>query len=202
MISIIVTSIGFFDEHIVPLVTSFREYNKDVEILVVDPGDTMPEKMEGARIIKLEAGASRAWATNIGLNEARGDYLMILDNDVRCHGVYNKIERLDKNMVHGTDLRNMDNRDDLVNVPWFDEWCIIIPRPVYNKLGGFDTNLLSSMSFGGYDYCMRAKEAGIELNQVYLSFEHLWAETKRDITKDYGESEQKNKEYIMNKWKK
>ena len=200
MISIITTSVGYFDEHIVPLVESFKAYNKDAEIIVVDQGCHMPDSMDGAKILKV-AQTSKARSINEGMEVATGDYFVTIDADVRCRGDYSKIETFDKNKVHGTDLRNMEKRSGVwLLVPWLDEWCIIIPRQVYNRIGGFDPKLLAGMSFGGYDYCIKADKAGIPANQVYLPFEHLWAATKNEIHPRHNMTDAQNKDYVRHKW--
>ena len=182
MISVIVTSIGYFDEHIVPLYQSFSSYGDFEFILVL--GDEASKK-------------SRSELTNKGLAVATGDWLLVLDNDVRCEGDYSFINELPDDRLYGPEIHGMKMGRDVV---WLNESIILIPRPLYEEIGGFDENFTTSMAFGGCDYCIRAKEAGWPVKHLVVPFVHLVASTCVEISENYGESRNANLKYICEKW--
>ena len=182
MISIIVTSIGFFDEHIVPLYQSFSNYGDFEFILVL--GDETRKK-------------SRSELTNRGLAAATGDWLLVLDSDVRCEGDYSFIYELPDDHIYGILIHKMKMGRD---IEWLDECGILIPRSLYEEIGGFDENFLTSMAFGGCDYSIRAKKAGWTVKHLDAPFVHLVARTKEAITENHWETRNANVKYICKKW--
>jgi len=177
MISIVVTSVGYFGEHIVPLVSSFTRFG-DPEIII-----SMTTK-------------SRAEATNGAMRAATGDWIMVLDNDVRCKGDYGFIESLDPHNIYGPDLHPNKLGQ---GVSWLNEWCIIIPREVYLTVGGFDEEFKASMPYGGADYCLRVQQQRGKVVQIDAPFIHLEAATKRDNPL-HGDIYWENLCYLQKKW--
>jgi len=182
MISIIVTSIGYFEDHIIPLYKSFSRYGDFEFILVL--GDRASKK-------------SRSELTNKGLAAATGDWLLVLDSDVRCEGDYNFINELPDDHIYGTEIHNMKMGRD---IEWLNEPVLLIPRSLYEEIGGFDENFKTSMAFGGCDYSIRAKKAGWPVKYLDAPFVHLAANTSVKITENHGETRNANLKYICEKW--
>ena len=177
MISIIVTSVGHFEEHVVPLYKSFKAHGDFEFILsIANPGDIR----------------SRAELTNGGLASATGDWLITMDNDIRCNGSFGFINNLDTKTLYG--LKRL-----LFNDNWLCEQCIAIPRGLYEEIGGFDENFQTSMSFGGVDYCIRAMEAGYKTDELVAPFKHLAAATKLD-NPEHERTRKENETYLKGKW--
>jgi len=182
MISVIVTSIGY-SKHIEPLYHTLSGWG-DFEFVFI-AGDHLVRK-------------SRAELTNIGLAAATGDWLLVLDDDVVCKGAYwETIHSLDSNCVYGCEIHPNKLEHD---VRWLNEWCILIPRELYEKIGGFDENFKTSMAFGGADYCLRAQEAGYGVEPLDVDFRHLEAGTKMDITPGHEATRVANLQYLKEKW--
>lgn len=177
MISIIVTSVGHFDDHIVPLYESFAKHGDFEFILMMSD----PEKI-----------ISRSEMTNKALSVASGDWLMILDSDARCEGSLDFIEDLDQSKIYGSDDQQPDKW-------WIDEWCMIIHRSLYECIGGFDEQYLTSMACGGADYSFRAEEAGWETELIKVPFKHLHARTKND-NPNHETTRLQNWKYFRMKW--
>lgn len=178
MISIVVTSVGHFDDHIVPLYQSLIFYS-DFEFILM---------MDDPYCIR-----SRAYMTNKALESASGDWLIVLDNDVRCNGGFFFIEELDPAFIYGAEMQQS-------NPKWLNEWCMIIPRKLYEQVGGFDTGFKTSMACGGADYCIRANRLGWETRIIDLPFVHLEAGTKND-NPNHEETRVGNHAYLREKWK-
>lgn len=177
MISIIVTTVGHFENHIVPLYESFARHGEFEFIL------TMPSPKE---II------DRSVVTNQALSIANGDWIMILDNDVRCEGPFGFIEELDPSSLYGL-------AEQQGNLKWLDEWCMIIHRSLYEEIGGFDEKYLTSMACGGADFSIRASAAGWETKLIEAPFTHLYAGTKND-NPDHEKTRLGNHAYFRKKW--
>ena len=182
MISIIVTSIGYFDEYIVPLYQSFSKHGDFEFVLVL--GDEASKK-------------SRSELLNNGLAAATGDWLLVLDSDVICEGDYSFINELPDDYIYGTEIHNMKMGRDIV---WLNECVTLIPRSLYEEIGGFDENFKTSMAFGGCDYSIRAKKAGWPVRQLDAPFVHLIASTSLKITENHQDMRNANLKYICEKW--
>jgi len=175
MISIIVTSVGHFDDHIAPLYESFAKHGEFEFILMMsDPNEII----------------SRSELTNKALAMASGDWLMIMDNDVRCEGPFEFT--MDPGKLYG-----MENQQG--NIKWLDEWCMVIHRSLYEAIGGFDEQYLTSMACGGADYSIRAEAAGWEVELLEAPFVHLVAGTKLD-SPIHEKTRQANHAYFQTKW--
>ena len=155
MISVIVTTVGYYNEYVAPLIVSLEKYGSP-EILVTDQ-----------KYIE----TSRAYELNQGMSVASGDWFLILDDDVICEGEYDFLEELDPDKIYGAEMIR----------PYLNGWFLFFHRSLYEKIGGFDENFAPPMTFGDYDYCRRAEEAGYKSKEIEVPFTHLYAATKLEI---------------------
>ena len=90
LVSVIIVNfngIGFLDDCIDTLKNAFKKYSS--EIIVVDNASTdgsreFLRQSKGIRLIELEKNCGFARGNNVGANQARGAFLLLLNNDTKC----------------------------------------------------------------------------------------------------------------------
>ncbi|WP_339323798.1 glycosyltransferase family 2 protein [Paenibacillus sp. FSL W8-0194] len=194
--SIIIPTFNGLDM-LVSCIESIREYT-DVpyEIIVVDNASTDGTDeycvREGVVFISLPANEGFPKACNLGMKAARGEYLLLLNNDVTVTKnwlgnllaaadsrpdiglvgpVTNEASGIQKVEIAFQDLSEFqriafeNNRPDpgrWLEVKRIIGMCLLIKREVVNRIGYFD----EAFSPGHYeddDYCHRARLAGYRL---------------------------------------
>jgi len=105
-------------------------------------------------------------AVNIGLKKAKGDFLIILNNDVEIQDP----EWLEK-LCHKKEIRSWKMRESIIGkVP--DGSCWAMHKDVYAKIGELDERFSEGYGFEDSDYWMRAKQAGIKLGDAKVKLIH------------------------------
>lgn len=120
-------------------------------------------------------GTGFARAVNQGLKLAKGDYLMVVNNDIQW--VYGDLKDL---CIPDTVTSPLVN--DVPQNFWGCFFCI--PRNIYEEIGGLD----EQFEIGYYeddDYIKRLEQAGIEMRSVYCNIRTLGGNTmeKFDVPK-------------------
>jgi len=170
----------------------------NVEIIIIDNGSTDETNTEvnrmiidGRRIVLLKQdrnlGVAKAW--NIGLRQASGEYIIIMNNDLLIpkNFIKNYVTCFEKNPdvyainpIH-TDFRVPENfwkkssemADQPLNIvtTWgIAGFCFGIRRTVVEKIGFFDEQF-GMMCYEDRDYMRRMKEAGlcsVQLTNVWV----------------------------------
>jgi len=179
-------------------IESIREYTADVpyEIIVVDNASTDGTDeyciREGIVFLSLPANEGFPKACNLGLKVARGDYLLLLNNDVTVTKnwldnllaaaesspdiglvgpVTNEASGIQKAQISFRDMSDFQRIASGNNHSDPDRWieakriigmCLLFKREVMNRIGYFD----EAFSPGHYeddDFCHRARLAGYRL---------------------------------------
>lgn len=136
-------------------------------------------------------------AVNGGLSKAKGDYLIVVANDIIIK---------DKNW-----LEKMAVDDALCGwrlTPFFitgemrpDFGCWSMSRKVFEKIGLMDKKFENGYGFDDDDYVFRAKELGIKLHDSKVKLTHLENMTYKTVFKDLKEEmTQRNESLFRNKW--
>lgn len=192
MISAIIVGIGGWEEYTVPLVAGIWGFEPDTEILVIDNASENPYPQKGSHILRLDNRVSYAEAINIGVKNTSGDWILILNNDIKCHGKFKHlIEPLQPDSIYGRQIITQDNH------VWLGIWLALMTRDTFNKVGEFDPKF-EMCGFEDADYCVRAKALGIDTLPVDLPFEHLWGKTRWGLPK-YPEIRLQNMDYFEEK---
>lgn len=191
MISVIIVGINQWEEYTMPLVAAIWGYHPDMEICVIDNGSEQPYPTIGKHIHRIER-CSYAAAINEGIKLTKGEWILSLNNDVRCTDYFEKtIESLSKDSIYARQIITEAGH------VWLGNWLALIPREINDKIGGFDPKF-KMCGFEDADYCVRAKELGIDTKPIDLPFTHMWGKTRWAIPGYEGVREE-NRDYFEQK---
>lgn len=177
--TIIIPQRGLQKELTEPLVAQLQEFEPAAEIIVVDDGrgeTASPRDIPGAKIIfhpDGERGLTRAW--NLGVAAASGDRVVLLNNDVQCHGPF--IKKLSgQGGISGAKMRP----DPDVKNYLLEGWCLAFSKDVFRTLVEFDESMKTY--FSDTDFQMRALRANYHLTAVEIPLKHLGHKTAHNKT--------------------
>jgi GT2 family glycosyltransferase len=174
--SIIIPTYNHLDDCLRPCLESLKQYTvlDDIEVLVVANGckdgtaDFVDSLGYPFKLVWFDDGLGFTKATNEGIKAARGDLIVLLNNDTQI---------LDKGLPKGTWIKMLEEpflRDDKVgitgplqlhdnyadaNVMIF--FCVMIRKEVFDRIGLLDESFSPG---GGEDiaFCIEAEKAGFK----------------------------------------
>jgi GT2 family glycosyltransferase len=163
--------------------------DNDIQWIIINNGSTdgtggileFWKDIIGDRLIILRNETNRGFsvACNQGAARADGDTLLFLNNDIIIHGDY--ITPLEKalndnpNSLAGPQLANFDTGWNVFGdklITYLIGWCLAVPKEIFEILGGFDERF-SPAYYEDVDLCHSALQSGFELQQVWVSLEHI-----------------------------
>jgi GT2 family glycosyltransferase len=151
----------------------------DVEVLVIDNGSEPP--LPNAWRLPFNSGFSHA--CNVGLELARTDAVLFLNNDVAATepGWDAPIKAaLEPGVLVGANLRyDRHGAVDGRALPYLDGWCLAGMREDLLELGGFDESFEEPSYYSDNDLCLRARANGMALRQVNVGVRHKLNGTAR-----------------------
>ena len=159
-----------------------REYwsalrSEDCEVIVVDNGSEPP--LPNAWRLDRNTGFSHA--SNIGLELARTDAVLFLNNDVFAtrRGWLDPIRAaLEPGVLVGPVLRfDEHGMVDDHQLPYLDGWCLAGMRDDLLELEGFDESYEEPSYFSDNDLSFRARLAGMTLREAGTGIHHLASQT-------------------------
>lgn len=180
------------------------EWTSRLETIVVDNGstDTTTQVLERWRqsdvgprykaVLRRPSNGGFAVGANSGVRAARGDHLLLLNDDVILHG--NPFEGcLEASRRHPRALlgvkrigrRGRWNRLHGRVVAYLEGWCLFGPLPLLRTVGmqsdgkfaGLFDERFSPAFFEDVDLSLRAQLAGVELLEVRVPAHHLGSRT-------------------------
>lgn len=205
------------------------------ELIVIDNGSDEPTQaylrnLSDAVVIRNEQNEGFARACNQGLAAARGERIVLLNNDVLVgeHWLGNLIDHLDDEPGVGivgpcTNYAGTDQktRGDYAGVEQFQGFvrefyldhyrsyaltyrlagfCMLIKREVIDAIGGFDERF-GTGNFEDDDFCLRAAIAGYKIVIAQDTYvHHIGSVTFRGHTAAYAQIMEKNWEQFKIKW--
>ncbi|MCA8987107.1 MAG: glycosyltransferase [Planctomycetaceae bacterium] len=127
-----------------------------LEIIVVDDGSDLAERRKGYRQLRHrvkwceqeQQGVTGAW--NRGLQESRGEILVLLNNDVvTCKGwIKHAIEMIEaRDCLVGAgrrrdlELGRLIAQEKVVSTELLEGWCMVFNRHDYERTGAFDESM-------------------------------------------------------------
>lgn len=209
-----------------------NSFYPNMEVIVVDNASQKEtveilKKYQNTANVKLILNKENygfAKGNNIGLQQATGDYLILLNNDVLVTpGWISRLlfyAALPKIGLVGPVTNSIGN-EARVNAKyetaslytsqhWGETLCLrnlaafcwIEPRSVYQKIGGLD-EIFGRGMFEDDDYCFRVKKAGLEILCTDDTFIHHYggASFKKIASQEYLDLFESNKKKFENKWK-
>ena len=192
-VTIIAVGIDAYEISTKPLIDSVRIHEPKTQIVIVDNVAPTPYTDARAEIVRLPERVCMAQAMNEGAKLARSKWLVFMNNDVICHGPFvEQIKALRPNAIYGNDPLNWWGRY------WLDGWIMVMPRKVFDKVGGFDPNFIYA-GFEDADYCFRAVEKGYKIQQHTFPFEHKELHSRFTMP-GYMAQREKNIQYLCEKW--
>jgi GT2 family glycosyltransferase len=156
-----------------------RELEKDywtavrgANVLVIDNGSDPP--LPNAWRLDENIGFSRA--CNLGLELARTDAVLFLNNDIRAtwaEWLAPIISALEPGVLVGAQLRNEQHGwVDGEPFPYLDGWCLAGMREDLLEIGGWDETYDEPSYFGDNDLSLRARAYGMSLREVKVGLIH------------------------------
>lgn len=192
---------------------------KDVkyEITVVDNLSSPVFSMESCKIRRFEKQLGFAKVMNEGIQNTKGDYVLLLNNDTliqQPNFLSNLIQTIDSEpnvgivspmtnfictaQARAQDLNSITNQ--VIDHPHhIAAVCWLLKRETINKIGMFDENFKIG-AFEDGDYCQRILNAGYKIKIDGRSF--LFHYGSRTVSKTFGyyEAFQENSNYYHTKW--
>lgn len=192
MLSVIIVGINGWEQYTRPLIADIWKWHPDLELCVIDNASEEPYPQKGIHVHRLDKRVSYAEAINYGFSHTTGEWMLSLNNDVRCNDAFlHLVEPLDRGHIYSRQIITESGHT------WFGNWLLLVDRATNWKIGGFDVNF-EVCGFEDADYAVRAKELGIETRPIDLPFTHLWGKTRWDIP-GYAATREKNMAYFSEK---
>ena len=197
----------------------------DLEIIVIDNGssDGTNEFIRNLSKITLisneeNLGCAKSW--NQGVRRSSGDWIVILNNDVRLPSNW-LINLINKAKQESIDVLSPGIREGVLNYDFecyaenymsrmgkaYRNWtpngaCFAVSKSVFKNVGFFDENF----EIGQYedaDFFRRCKSAKLKMGNSGCSFIHHFGSTTQNIITNNGSANyaKKNQQYHRNKWK-
>ena len=150
------------------------------EILIVDNGNA--PHIPGARTLTPAYNLGFGVASNLGLERARCEAVLFLNNDVRL-GHYGWLDAIRHALEPGVLVGRMryDRHADVDGVPfpYLDGWCLAGMREDLLSLGGFDETLEEPSYYSDNMLCLEARAQGLTLREVTVGLQHKESATSR-----------------------
>jgi len=183
--SIVIPTYNHLDDCLKPCIESIIKHTdlSNVEVIVVANGctDGTRSYVEGLgspfKLVWMDESAGYTRAANEGIKASKGEFVVLLNNDVILLDYQKKNEWLDlmarpfssKDKVGVTGpsknycnfLDAFDNKDG----EFLIFFCVMIPRKLFDELGLLDERFNPGAG-EDFDFCIRAKAAGYSLVQV------------------------------------
>ncbi|MCC4770983.1 glycosyltransferase [Methanosarcina sp. DH2] len=214
-----------------------KNYCKDFEIIVIDNGSKDNSVVKLAEIsskhnllfIDNKENLGFAEGNNVGIREARGEWVLLLNNDTVFKEEF--ISKMAKAAIDNPDAaaigpkiyyydspskiwynggkitkyynfvddQSVDN-EDYKQVEWITGCALMVNKKAFEKIGLLDKDFF--MYNEDVDWCIRARRAG--LNLVYTPYAEIWHIGSKTANESFKKSFQiyygyRNKLFIVNK---
>ena len=150
---------------------------EDCEVIIVDNGSDPPLP----NAVRLDYNSGFSHASNVGLQLARTDAVLFLNNDIFAEkpGWLEPIrEALEPGVLVGPIIRfDPHGHVDGQPMPYLDGWCLAGMTDDLLELGGFDESYQEPSYFSDNDLSFRARLAGMTLREARTSIGHLASQT-------------------------
>lgn len=186
----------------------------DVEFIIVDNGSTdntdkilsQWQEVMGSRltVVALPANIGFGPGNNLGTQEASGDVLIHMSNDVIPKGDYiTAIEQsVEDDALVGPQLLDYDtgwNKFGDTLVPYLGGWCLACNRKTWDKIGGFDERFVPC-DYEDIDLSYTAQQKGVELKAIGLPLSHMFGQSAVNIDGGRESTTLKNQVLFREKW--
>lgn len=186
----------------------------EVEFVVVNNGSTDNtaavlqnwQAIMGSRlqVVDLKENTGFGPGNNRGEEQARGDTLILLSNDVIPTGDYVTIikDTLEPDVLMGPQLLDYDtgwNTFAGKTLPYMAGWCLVMTRETWDKLGGFDEQFIPC-DYEDVDLSYTAAKNGIDLVEQPLPLQHLFGQSAKALSGGRLKVTLANQKRFREKW--
>jgi len=160
-----------YEKYTLPLVQSLQKYEPDLPIVIVDNNSSPPYPWTPGCWTTWSDNESVRKAINVGMQDAKSDWYLILDNDVLCTGrfVIDYVEVFSENLIYGAQMKEWDVFSYLVG------WCTFFTEHCWKTVGAMDEGFVG-FGYGDVDYFYRAEQKGFQQVCIeelpFTHFEH------------------------------
>lgn len=163
------------------LIDGYENVVRGAEVIIVDNASSAETarkliamtKRLGGKYIRNETNNKFARANNQGLEQATGDIVVFLNNDVE--GNNNWMAHIELDMEPNTLVGPAQLAVPAGGVlwPYIEGWCIAARREVWDRLGGWDADAFHGMYSEDVDLSLRAHKMGISQRVTDWEIVHL-----------------------------
>ncbi len=154
---------------------------EDCEVLVIDNGSSPPLP----NAVRLDYNSGFSHASNVGLELARTDAVLFLNNDIFANrpGWLEPIRQaLEPGVLVGPVIRDDPHGGvDGQPMPYLDGWCLAGMTEDLLELGGFDESYQEPSYFSDNDLSFRARLNGMTLREARTHVGHLASQTSGGV---------------------
>ena len=202
-------------------IQAVMENTTDFEIVIIDNGSDPPFQppfsgFNDIRVIRNEDNKGFPVAVNQGLREAKGEFIVLLNNDVVVTpGALNRLvdwlntfdivggltnyaagmQQVQISSYQSIEELNTEaealfgsNEGECVEVQWITGFCMAFKRAVWEEVGDFDDSFWPCTG-EEIDFCLSAREKGFKVGVVHdVYVHHDGSRTFRDL-EDAGQLE-------------
>ncbi len=190
---------------LIPDYVRAMELGEPDEILVYDTGSVPPLMGSEAlfpETVKLLDATGYVSACNRGIENARSDAVLFLNNDIKARAPWLDPLRqaLASGRLVGASLLSLPHaRLGKRPVTYLDGWCLAGMRDDLLELGGLDDEYEEPAYWSDNDLCLRARAAGFKLVAVPIPLVHLGNWTSRTIPEQRDKASRANRERYLKK---
>jgi GT2 family glycosyltransferase len=189
--------------------------SKSDEIIVVDNGstDTTPLVLfehgkhfkKSLVTLRHQTNEGFARACNDGIRLSHGDVILLLNNDVTIHRIFQRqildaLAENPKRIVCGRLVAwpaGWNQFKDII-IPYAEAWCMAFTRTALAEIGYLDERFTPAY-YEDVDWSYRAVQKGYELMQLHLPITHLGGGSANQIAQPIGLTE-RHRLVFAEKW--
>jgi GT2 family glycosyltransferase len=186
-------------------VDSIRANSEDYELIIIDDyGEYNAAFANADVLIQQEKNSGIAPAWNAGLKAAKGEFLVVVNDDITVQkGWLDKLRQAlefdDTYMVSAPGVEGKINGTGIEeNRFWFPGYCFMLTRKTLETIGYFDEQF-TPFNYEDTDYWTRVFMAGGKLVRNYsATIQHLEGSVLHTLK--YEEVSENNKKKFIDKW--
>lgn len=179
------------------LITAYERSCQGAQIVIIDNASEpfaaemihdMVVRM-GGEYIRNESNKGFAEANNQGLERAKGDIVLFMNNDIEAAANFigSVGESVGQHELCGPSL--LVRWIDGIAVPYLEGWCLAGTRQLVAEIGGWNSDAFPGLYYEDNEFCWRAMRAGASLVQRTWPVRHLSNYTTSKTPGAYDNSE-------------
>jgi GT2 family glycosyltransferase len=196
-----------------------KTYGVEHEVLLIDDGSTelmykaLPRLYPSVKVLRNDVNSGFIKSVNRGIQESKGDVVLLLNNDVRIADpkwLTKLVDGMNGRALDMASVAGARTTKDWHYIPgevykakddftYLVGWCLAVKRKVFDKVGLLDEDF----GFGFWDDVLlsyRAKQAGFKLGIVEgIGIKHLYHSTFKSSGINVQTQYTKNRDVFLRK---